>query len=178
MGGGTSGTAGSDRIGVLFVCHANICRSPLAEGIFRHLAHERGVDDRFDVDSAGTWAPDGARPHELSVGVASKHGLDLAALQQRSRAIEPDDMNRFAHVLVMDRRNLADLERLRRISAFGDVEGKWPRVRLLRHVVDRDLSGRESDVPDPVSGGPEDFDETWTLLHAACTRLLDELVDA
>ncbi len=165
------------RIAVLFVCHANICRSPLAEGIFRHLAAARGLTDRFHIDSAGTWAPDGAPPHEYSLAVAAAHGIGPELLSQASRSITPDDMDRFDHVLVMDRRNLADLERLRRLSAFGDVDSRWPRVRLMRHVVDPSREGAEADVHDPIGKGRDAYDTTYEALLEACTRLLDELAD-
>ena len=65
------------------MCHANICRSPLAEGIFRHLVIGRGLTERFDIDSAGTWAPDGAKAHEHSVAVAAEtvaSAFDIAPL--------------------------------------------------------------------------------------------------
>lgn len=165
-------------IGVLFVCHANICRSPLAEAVFRHLVVQRDVQSRFHIDSAGTWAPDGALPHEHSVAVATRHGIPAHFLGAGSRAVCPADMERFDHVLVMDRRNLADLERLRRISAFGDVEGRWPRVRLLRTLLAPQAKGLDSDVPDPVRGGPAEFLETYGLIEASCRRLLDELVQS
>ena len=163
------------RIGVLFVCHANICRSPLAEGIFRHLVAERGLTDRFEIDSAGTWAPDGARPHEHSVAVAAAHGIGAELLSQSSRSITPDDMDHFDHVLGMDRRNIADLERLRRLSAFGETDSGWPRVRLMRHVVDPSLEGPDADVHDPIGKGRDAYDTTYETLLEACTRLLDEL---
>lgn len=167
----------SPRIGVLFVCHANICRSPLAEGIFRHLVAERGLEERFDIDSAGTWAPEGAKPHEHSLAVAAAHGIGAELLSQASRAITPDDMERFDHVLAMDRRNIADLDRLRRLSAFGDVDGRWPRVRLMRHVVDPELEGADADVNDPIGKTRDAYDTTYEALVVACTRLLDELAD-
>jgi protein-tyrosine phosphatase len=162
-------------LGVLFVCHANICRSPLAEAVFRHLVSQRGLQARFHIDSAGTWAPDGARPHEHSVAVAERHGIPPHFLGLGSRAVCPEDMDRFDHVLAMDRRNFADLERLRRMSAFADAPGRWPRVRLLRTVLTPHAEGPESDVPDPVRGGPAEFLEAYTLIEASCRRLLDEL---
>ena len=58
-------------VGVLFVCHANVCRSPLAHGVFVHRVAERGLQARFEVDSAGTWAADGILPHSSSVAVAA-----------------------------------------------------------------------------------------------------------
>jgi protein-tyrosine phosphatase len=184
-----------ERIGVLFVCHANICRSPLAEAVFRRLVAERGAEDRFEIDSAGTWAPDGALPHEHSVDVGREHGIPVAYFDRVSRAITPDDMDRFDHVLVMDRRNLADIERLRRLSApegrgdlsapkgrgdnsgFGDVERGWPDVRLLRMVLDPAAKGGDAEVPDPIGRGREHYQRTFELVEAACRRLLDELLD-
>lgn len=161
--------------GVLFVCHANLCRSPLAEGIFADMIARAGVADRFVHDSAGCWADHGLPPHPNSVEVAARHGIDLPALVGRSRPITPEDLQRFDHVLVMDRANLADLERLRRISAFGPVAGGHARVRLLRHVVDPQAHGPASDVPDPVRHGLDAYERTFAILAQACTALLREL---
>ena len=165
------------RIGVLFVCHANQCRSPLAEGVFRHLARDRGCLDRFDVDSAGTWARDGVSPHPHSVDVARRHGIDLEALTGVSRSIAPDDLQRFEHIIAMDRANEDDILRLRRISAFGPVEGEHGRVRLLRHLHRPEARGIEADVPDPIGRGPEAYDRVYSLLVDGCTALLDEVLD-
>ena len=159
--------------GVLFVCHANICRSPLAQAVFVHRARERGVDKTFTVDSAGTWGMDGASPHPLSVDVARRNGIDLAAFERVARGILPDDLERFDHVVVMDRRNLADLERLRRMSAFGQVEQRQGRIELLKRLVDPERHGPASDVADPVSGGPADFDRAFAEIDEGCRALLD-----
>ncbi len=169
---------GSGRRGVLFVCHANMCRSPLAAGIFSHLAGARGVIDRFTVDSAGTWAADGIAPHPLSVEAALRHGIEITLLGQQSRSIAPGDLDLFADIVVMDRRNLADIERLRRISAFGPVVGGSARIGLLRHFVDPRLRGREADVPDPVRGGPEQFERSYRIIEEGCRALLDRLLEA
>lgn len=164
------------RIGVLFVCHANQCRSPLAEGIFRHLAAQRGELERFEIDSAGTWARDGVPPHPHSCDVARRHGIDLETLTGVSRSIAPDDLQRFAHVIAMDRANEDDILRLRRISAFGPVEGDQGRVRLLRHVRRPGARGLDADVPDPVGRGPEAYERVYELLVDGCEALLDELL--
>ncbi len=162
------------RVGVLFVCHANMCRSPLAHGLFVHRAQERGVLDRLDVDSAGTWAAEGIAPHGGSIAVAHEHGISLESAGV-SRGLRPEDLQRFAHIIVMDRANEADVERLRRLSAFGAVEGGQARVRRLRHVADPRLRGGHADVPDPVRGGPEAFRLAYTLIDDGCTALLREL---
>lgn len=168
----------SERRGVLFVCHANMCRSPLAAGVFRHLAGGQGVLERFEIDSAGTWAADGVAPHPLSVEAARRHGIDAALLGTSSRSINPDDLDRFEHIVAMDRRNLADLERLRRISAFGPVVGGRATLSLLRRFSDPKASGREADVPDPVRGGHEQFEAAYAIIEAGCRALLSTLLRA
>ncbi|MCA9649047.1 MAG: low molecular weight phosphotyrosine protein phosphatase [Myxococcales bacterium] len=165
------------RRGVLFVCHANICRSPLAAGVFLHLAREQGVDARFDVDSAGAWAAEGMAPHPLSVDAARRHGIDVELLGEGSRSLVPDDLDRFLDIVVMDRRNLADVERLRRISAFGPVVGGSARISLLRRYHDPRAKGRDADVPDPVRGGPEQFEATYQIIEAGCRALLRTLLE-
>jgi len=160
--------------GVLFVCRANRCRSPLAHGIFIELLRRRNLEDRFLVDSAGTWAANGQEPHHESVRVAREHGVDLS-VAGLSRSIEPNDLQSFEHILVMDRANLADLQRFRRLSAFGTVDGPFGQVRLLRQVVDPRCSGVRADVPDPVGGGRASFAELFAIVHDACVRLVSEL---
>ena len=169
-------TLPSEKIGVLFVCHANICRSPLAEGIFAHLVRERGLAHRFEIDSAGCWAQGGSDPHPLSIAAAAEHGIDLRALVGRSRGIVPDDLHRFDHVLAMDRDNLADLQRLRRLSAFGPVQQGKARVRLLRAIETPDVEGRDADVPDPIGRPAPVYASTYAILERACAALLRELV--
>lgn len=167
-----------ERHGVLFVCHANICRSPLAAGIFSHLARQRGVEGRFDIDSAGAWAADGMSPHRLSIAAAERHGIDVALLGEGSRTLRPDDLDRFVDIVVMDRRNLADVERLRRISAFGPVVGGSARISLLRRYADPKAKGRAADVPDPVRGGPEHFEAAFEIIETGCRALLDVLLES
>jgi protein-tyrosine phosphatase len=165
----------TERVRLLFVCHANMCRSPLAHGMFIHLAKERGLAERFEVDSAGTWALEGVPPHPGSVAVAQEHGFDLDSAGL-ARGLKPEDLYGFDHILAMDRANEGDIERLRRLSAFGAVEGTPARVRLLRAVVrGADLSGRGSDVPDPIGRGPEAFAAAYEIIREGCLALLDEL---
>lgn len=171
-------TDAPDKIGVLFVCHANICRSPLAEGIFAHLVREAGLQDRFAIDSAGCWADEGSDPHPLSVMVAGHHGIDLRMFVGRSRCIVPDDLHRFDHVLAMDRANLDDLQRLRRLSASGPGKPGKARVRLMRAVERADVEGRDADVPDPIGRAASVYGSTYDILDRACRALLAELVPA
>ena len=150
---------------VLFVCLGNICRSPLAEGVFRHLVSDAGLDDRFMIDSAGTggWHV-GERPDPRSIQVAERHGILLTGAARR---IETGDLYDFDHVIVMDRQNLRDVENLR------DVNGGDAQIRLLREFdrsADTDL-----DVPDPYYGGPDGFDRVFSMVLRSCEVLLGTL---
>ncbi len=174
----STASSGSPRRGILFVCHANICRSPLAQGLFLHHAAARGVAERFEVDSAGTWASEGNPPHPGSVDAARRHGIDVAGLGAGSRSIVPDDLQRFELIVAMDRRNLSDLERLRRLSAFGAGEGGQARMTLLRRLVDPRARGHAADVPDPVRGGPEQFEAAYRIIDAGCVALFEALLSA
>jgi protein-tyrosine phosphatase len=162
------------RVRVLFVCHANMCRSPLAHGVFVHLARARGRGDRFDVDSAGTWARDGVEPHPSSVAVAAQYGIDLG-IAGVARALAPEDLYRFDHIIAMDRDNEADILRLQRLSAFGPVEGVPGRVRLLRALHADWASVGSLDVPDPIGRGPDAYALAFEIIREGCLRLLDEL---
>lgn len=162
----------SARVGVLFVCYANMCRSPLAEGVFRHLAGERGLLDRLEIDSAGTDAIEGCEPHPLSRDIARVHGITLGG---EGRQLMRTDLSRFDHVVVMDRQNYNRIARLAAPSAFGQIEGYRARVRTLRSIANPDASGRDLDVPDPIGGGPEHYARVYEMIVAGCTALLGEL---
>lgn len=150
---------------ILFVCLGNICRSPLAEGVFRHLAGEAGVLDRFVIDSAGTgdWHV-GEPPDARAAAVARRHGIELTG---RARQVTPEDLRRFDHVLAMDRENLDELVRM------AERSGATARIRLLREH-DPSAEGAE-DVPDPYYGGPSGFEEVYRIVSRSCRALLAEL---
>ena len=160
------------RTGVLFVCYANVCRSPLAEGVFRHLVEGRSLDTRFAIDSAGTSAMDGASPHPYSVEVGARHRVRVHG---EARQLRRADLSRFDHVLVMDRSNYAFLENMLAPSAFGAMQGLRARVRLLRAVSNPGARGHELDVVDPVGGDLDGFERCYQSLLPACEALLDEL---
>jgi len=151
-------------ISVLFVCLGNICRSPLAEGVFRHLVHERGLEDRVKVDSAGTGAWHvGEGPDRRSVAVAREHGIALEG--QRARQVKVVDFQAFDLVIAMDRENLRNLEDLR--------EDDTADLHLLREFdpeADEDL-----EVPDPYYGGPDGFNHVYRLVRRSCEALLEEV---
>jgi protein-tyrosine phosphatase len=156
---------------ILFVCMGNICRSPLAEGIFLHLARERGLSDRFEVDSCGIgdWHV-GHAPDPRSQAVAGKNGITL---QCRARRVEaPDDFDNFDLILAMDRSNRRDLCALSPDEHHG-------KIRLMREwdpvagESAEDADGPE--VPDPYYGGPQGFEDMYAMLRRSCERLLGEL---
>jgi protein-tyrosine phosphatase len=145
----------------------NICRSPLAEGVFRHLAVEAGVADRFVVDSAGTGAWHAGEPADArSAKVAAAHGVTLQGL---ARQVTAADLRTFDVVLAMDKENLAILEEM------SSAAGGTARLHLLREF-DPEADGDE--VPDPYYGGPHGFERVYGMIHAACGGLLGKLGSA
>ena len=156
----------SDRVAILFVCLGNICRSPLAEGVFRHLARERGVEDRFEIDSAGTSSYHEGEPPDLrSAAVARARGVELTG---RSRRLLPRDFEHFDYVITMDQEIQESVDRSR------SANGARATVQLLRAYdpeADDDL-----DVPDPYYGGPRGFEHVHDLVERACAALLDNIV--
>jgi protein-tyrosine phosphatase len=144
---------------ILFVCLGNICRSPTAEGVMRHLLAERGLAGEVEVQSAGTGAWHvGSAPDERATAAALRRGI---VLDGAARQVRPRDFEDFDLIVAMDRSNLRDLLD---IAPDDDARGK---VRLL-------LDG--ADVPDPYYGGERGFDEVLDLVEEACAGLLDEVL--
>lgn len=141
---------------ILFVCTGNICRSPTAEGVLRHLARAQSLELHIESAGLGDWhvgqPPDGrAQQH------ARNRGYDLSA--QRARQVTPRDFDEFHMILAMDRGHLRALQKM----APAHHQAK---IRLF--VAD-------SDVPDPYYGGAEGFENVLDLVEAQCRRLLQEL---
>lgn len=149
------------RISILFVCMGNICRSPLAEGIFLHLVGKQPGVEGFDVDSAGTggWH-EGDPPDRRSIAVARRHGIDIS--NQRARKIRPEDFERFDVIVAMDRNNLAELTR---IAPPGALE----RIHLFSNLA----HGTAEDVPDPYYGDMDAFEAVYNMLFAGCSWLAE-----
>lgn len=143
---------------LLFVCLGNICRSPLAEGIFRHTLEQAGLADRVTLDFAGTGAwHAGNPPDPRSIEVAARHGIDISG--QRARQVTGGDFSRFDWILAMDRDNLSALRR---------KDPRHPHLRLF-------LDNPDRDVPDPYYGGPEGFDRVFEMLEEGSRRFLEQL---
>jgi protein-tyrosine phosphatase len=148
---------------VLFVCLGNICRSPLAEGIFRRQIEIQGLDDRIAADSAGTggWH-EGNAPDPRSVAVAAKNGIDLTAL--RARQVRQSDFEDFDLILGMDKSNVENLSRIAPQQALGRI-----------HLFSALALGASWDVPDPYYGGPEGFRDVYNMLSEGCASLATRL---
>jgi len=154
-------------IRVCFVCLGNICRSPTAEGVMKTLVREAGLEDRIEVDSAGTAAyHEGEHPDPRSREEAARRGV---ALESRARQFTARDFSRFHYVLAMDGQNLADL------TALSVDRSDVDKLSLLR----RFEPGGPSDphVPDPYYGGEDGFAEVFEICEAACRGLLAHIAD-
>lgn len=145
-----------------FVCLGNICRSPTAAGVMRHLIREAGLESHIVVESAGTAGYHvGEAPDRRSRSAAARRGIDI---DNRGKQFKREDFARFDYVLAMDRSNLDDLTRL---AGRAELDGK---LRLLRSFDPASPPG--SAVPDPYYGGEDGFDEVLDLCLAACRELL------
>ena len=166
---GRGGGAGVDPRPILFVCLGNICRSPTAEGVMRALVREAGLEEKIELDSAGTGAWHvGNPPDERATATARARGI---VLEGAAREVRREDFDDFDLILAMDRKNLADLRRL------APDERARSRTRLLREFdpASAGLGVDELDVPDPYYGGPRGFEHVLDLVHAACDGLLAEV---
>ncbi len=152
------------KVSICFVCLGNICRSPTAEGVMRHLVEEGGLGQQVIVDSAGTgdWHI-GEAPDERAQRAAGQRGYDLSEL--RARQIAADDFTRFDLVVAMDDANVAALHAVCPVS-------QRDKIRLLMEFAPAD-DVRE--VADPYFGGTAGFETVLDQCEAACAGLLKAL---
>lgn len=151
-------------VNVLFVCLGNICRSPTAEGVFRHLVAAEGLDGSIAVDSAGTGAWHiGSPPDSRAQQAAKQRGVDLSG--QRARKAISADFERFDYVIGMDNQNHSDLKAL-------CPRGFEERLHLFLDFAPG-LGKRE--VPDPYYGGDGGFDRVLDMVEQASQGLLDDI---
>jgi protein-tyrosine phosphatase len=148
-----------------FVCLGNICRSPTAEAVMRHLVAQAGLADRITVESAGLgdWHVGGPRDSR-SQKVGRKRGVVLEGV---ARQFVSEDFERFDYVLAMDRQNQAGL-----LALAPDAAAR-AKVHLLRAF--DPAAPPDAEVPDPYYGGPQGFDEVFDICHAACAGLLEQV---
>lgn len=149
---------------ICFICMGNICRSPLAENVFRHKVRQRGVEGQFVIDSAGTGGWHAGEPPDARVrSVAHSRGINMSGA---ARQIKRDDFADFDLLICMDDENR---EHILNMGAPPD------KVRLM---LECDQKSQCREVPDPYYGGADGFEHVFKLVEAACEALLNELVGA
>ncbi|CAN5459238.1 low molecular weight protein-tyrosine-phosphatase [soil metagenome] len=147
---------------VLFVCLGNICRSPVAQGVFEELVKREGLDDEIFADSAGTgtWHL-GHPPDERAAESALRRGFGISS--QKARHLSPEDFDRFDYILTMDKENF------RKVSSMASGEAE------VRPFLDYAKDSPESEVPDPYFGGGRGFERVLDLVEEASEGLLEEI---
>ena len=145
-------------IKVLFVCHGNICRSTMAQSVFRYMADKKGLSDRFEIDSAATSTEEiGNPPHYGTVSELRRQNIPL--IPHRARQLTKADYERYDYLVGMDSANIRNMRRI-----TGE-DGKI--YKLLS------FAGLDRDVADPWYTG--DFEKTYEDVALGCAALLDKL---
>ncbi|MFT4679260.1 MAG: protein-tyrosine phosphatase [Flavobacteriales bacterium] len=148
---------------ILMVCLGNICRSPMAEGVLRHLAESRNLS--IDLDSCGTAGYHiGSGPDYRAIGTMEKHGIDIEDL--RARQFHLTDFSEFDLILTMDSNNYDD------VVALTNSDQEAAKVKM---ILNYSYPRENMAVPDPYYGKDDGFENVFELLHDACSKLLDKL---
>ena len=155
------------KIGVIFICMGNICRSPTAEAVFRQKAEAAGIGGEVIIDSAGTHDYHvGHSPDERAVKAARSRGYDMSGL--RARQVSREDFRKYDYILAMDRQNLAVLQQI----AGPELQSK---ARLFMEYSSEFL---EKEVPDPYYGGMRGFENVLDRVESASSGLLKAILAA
>ena len=153
-----------EKVRVLFVCMGNICRSPTAEGVFRHLVQQQNLSHLIETDSAGTHAYHVGEPPDLRAqATATNRGVDISDL--RARRVDVNDYEAFDYILAMDRDNY-------RMMTEQSPEHLADRIRLFLDFAELHP---ESEVPDPYYGGVKGFERVFDMIQAASEGLLKDI---
>jgi len=157
----------SELIKICFVCHGNIIRSPLAENLFRYLAKDSGVGDKFVVDSAGvdSWHA-GEKPDRRMRRIAASHGFNYSG---SARQFLKSDLDQFDLIIAMDSSNL------RALMSLAERPEQSEKIFLMRKF--DPLGGPDLPVPDPYYGGIDGFEDVYQIIVRSCQGLLDYFED-
>ena len=148
---------------ILMVCLGNICRSPVAEGVMRHVIQKKNLN--AIVDSAGTASFHiGEAPDLRSQANARKHNIDISRL--RGRQFTAKDFDAFDRIYVMDKSNYKN------VMALAGNEKDKTKVKLLLDIT---FPGKSQDVPDPYYGGEHGFEDVFQMIYKACSLIGEEL---
>ena len=156
-----------EKISVLFVCLGNICRSPAAEALFIKKIKERGIEDGFLVDSAGTGSWHVGKKADSRMRLAAKHRkLNITS---KARQISKNDFQKFNYILTMDDSNYQNVIGLKNRELYSDL----CKIRKIQEFAN---SFHEKEVPDPYFGGEEGFDYVLDILTDSTCGFLDYIV--
>lgn len=148
---------------VLMVCLGNICRSPMAEGILRHKAEEKGL--HLEIDSCGTSNyHKGEAPDKRARAIMKSKGISIDDL--KARQLRSEDFQNFDHIFVMDHSNYSNALEIASMKEHQD------KIRLLLSL---NSSSPIEEVPDPYFGGDEGFEHVFRLLDDACEEFIKDL---
>lgn len=148
------------------VCTANICRSPMAQGLMQKIIRERGLKRRIKVDSAGTHVlRSGARPDKRAQQVTRERGVDISGY--RSRMLAASDFQRYDYIVAMDHENMHCMER----DCTPENKHK------LLSIMDYSPESVVSEVPDPYFGNLAGFQRVVELLEPACDGLMNSILE-
>jgi protein-tyrosine phosphatase len=159
--------ATSDLLRIQFVCLGNICRSPLAEAVFRKHVEAAGLAEHFEIDSSGTgdWHVGDSADRRMRA-TAEEHGVSL--VEHRASQFTADDLEAYDHIFVMDKDNLHD------VLYLDENDRHNGKVRLFREF---DPEPGDFQVPDPYYGGADGFENVYQIVSRTAEELLDRLVD-
>ena len=151
-------------IRVLFVCHGNICRSPMAQYVFQHMVHTQGLDDLFEIDSAATSYEEIGNP--VHYGTRNKlHACGIPVGNHRARRMEKKDYEHFDYLIGMEQRNLSNMYRILGVKPEEEERTFHKVWRLL------DFGKRPRDIADPWYTG--NFDVTYDDIVEGCEAFLE-----
>lgn len=148
------------KIAVMFVCTGNICRSPMAEAVFRKMVSDHGLADQFIIASSGTgrWHV-GEPPHIGTRLILSNNNIDFG--NKRAQQLKSEDFEKYDYIIAMDQENVDDID--------------YYFKEKVKRLLDFAPKGYPSNVPDPYY--EHNFEEVFKLVNAGCKGLLAHIIE-